>query len=748
MALKFNPFTSNFDVVSDNASSAATGVIKLANHLGGTALLPTVINFTLSGDASANSHKITSLLDGTSAGDAVNLGQLTAAVEGRQNKDPAMWATTGNITLSGLGTQTNGEWTGTLTAGTRILVKSQSASADDGVYLAASGAWTRSLDTNTGTEITNASVLVLLGATLTGDTFTQTNLVTTIGTDAQMWTQTGEGATYVADGTSITLTGVTFSRNALTGDITASAGSSATVLKNTGPGATGPIGSASTTPVVTIDAQGRTTALTSAAITPAAIGAPSGSGTAPNGSVIFFPAGVYQFNGAVTIGTKSYIFQGVGANRAGSPATAYTELQMITSVVGFLTLTASYWYTQFRDLTFTAATNQTSGAVVAVGNNVGVNFFNVGIQGNGATWFNGIDFTGANSANSTSIDNCVIQGFTNHGVIINSNGASPTFLGVNIQGQWGTSSQTALSCMNVQIAGAVQIDDCDFIGANNNLLINPIVATVVASVQVSNTYFDNSNGSCLKISGAGATVRCMFVGSTFTTSNATTGLSAVEISTTVAAGAQGIDFVKCNIFNTFATTGTTNGFLVTGAADMTIIGCKIAGWTNGLNLTPHTTAAASIFKILGNTVGTSGGFGVNSVGILLNAGAATYGALQIENNDCSGNTTPLTNNLTTNIPATSGRYRITDNSGINPKGTVTTPGVPTAGTTVTNTTGYRINVFARNGGVAPTAIVVNGVSTANHTATVTLGGNTIVLDPGGTIAFTTTTVSGWTWIAN
>lgn len=275
----FNPFTGAFDYVSDPATTTAKGVVKLANHLGGTALLPTVVNFTLSGDASANSHKITSLLDGTGAGDAVNLGQLTAAVEGRQNKDPAMWGTTGNITLSGFGTQANGEWTGTLTAGTRILVKSQSASADDGVYLAASGAWTRSLDTNTGAEITNASVLVLLGATLTGDTFTQTNTVATIGTDAQMWTQTGEGATYTADGTSVTLTGATFSRNALTGDITASAGSSATILKNTGPGATGPIGSASTTPVVTIDAQGRTTALTSATITPAAIGAPSGSGT-------------------------------------------------------------------------------------------------------------------------------------------------------------------------------------------------------------------------------------------------------------------------------------------------------------------------------------------------------------------------------------------------------------------------------------------------------------------------------------
>lgn len=64
----------------------------------------------------------------------------------------------------------------------------------------------------------------------------------------------------------------TIQRAALTGDITASAGSNATTLKTTGPGVTGPIGSTSTAPVVTIDAQGRVTALTTATITPAAIG--------------------------------------------------------------------------------------------------------------------------------------------------------------------------------------------------------------------------------------------------------------------------------------------------------------------------------------------------------------------------------------------------------------------------------------------------------------------------------------------
>jgi len=56
-------------------------------------------------------------------------------------------------------------------------------------------------------------------------------------------------------------------RSALTGDVTASAGSNSTTLANAGPGATGPIGAATTVPIVTIDAKGRVTALSSTTIT-------------------------------------------------------------------------------------------------------------------------------------------------------------------------------------------------------------------------------------------------------------------------------------------------------------------------------------------------------------------------------------------------------------------------------------------------------------------------------------------------
>lgn len=59
------------------------------------------------------------------------------------------------------------------------------------------------------------------------------------------------------------LAGFTFS-----GDMTVVPSTGVATLKNTGPGATGPIGSATVAPIITIDAQGRATALGSATIAP------------------------------------------------------------------------------------------------------------------------------------------------------------------------------------------------------------------------------------------------------------------------------------------------------------------------------------------------------------------------------------------------------------------------------------------------------------------------------------------------
>ena len=74
------------------------------------------------------------------------------------------------------------------------------------------------------------------------------------------------------------------------GDATINTGTGVVTLKNTGPGATGPIGSATVAPIVTIDAQGRVTALSSATITQPAAANPTATAgpTANNGVATTF----------------------------------------------------------------------------------------------------------------------------------------------------------------------------------------------------------------------------------------------------------------------------------------------------------------------------------------------------------------------------------------------------------------------------------------------------------------------------
>jgi hypothetical protein len=159
-------------------------------------------------DLNLNTRKITGLADATVATDAVTFGQLTGAVQGQLWKDPVRAATTANITLSG--TQTIDGIA--LVANDRVLVKNQTAGAANGIYLVQAGAWTRTVDMDTAAEANNATVLVRQGTANSGDVFTQTANIVTLGTTVQTWVQSGEGNTlYGADGTTILLTGSTFS---------------------------------------------------------------------------------------------------------------------------------------------------------------------------------------------------------------------------------------------------------------------------------------------------------------------------------------------------------------------------------------------------------------------------------------------------------------------------------------------------------------------------------------------------------
>jgi hypothetical protein len=166
-------------------------------------------------------QRITSLADGSGATDAVTKQQLDNAVAGLSWKAPVRAATTANITLTG--TQTvDGV---SLVANDRVLVKNQTTTSANGIYIVAAGAWSRATDADAAGELVNATVYVSEGTTQADQAFTQTaNAPITVGTTGLSFAQVGGGTSYSA-GNGLTLTGSSFSVNpAASGGITVAAG--------------------------------------------------------------------------------------------------------------------------------------------------------------------------------------------------------------------------------------------------------------------------------------------------------------------------------------------------------------------------------------------------------------------------------------------------------------------------------------------------------------------------------------------
>jgi hypothetical protein len=116
------------------------------------------------GSVSLNSQKITGLADPQNAQDAATKAYVDSAAQGVVTKNSVRAATTTNITLSG--TQTiDGV---NVIADDRVLVKNQSTASQNGIYIVASGAWSRATDANTWNELISAYTFVEEG-TLNSD---------------------------------------------------------------------------------------------------------------------------------------------------------------------------------------------------------------------------------------------------------------------------------------------------------------------------------------------------------------------------------------------------------------------------------------------------------------------------------------------------------------------------------------------------------------------------------------------------
>lgn len=159
-----------------------------------------------SADFDFGGFKITGVGTPTADSDAATKAYVDSVAQGLNIKASVRAATTANITLSGAQTIDGVA----VVAGDRVLVKNQSTTAENGIYVAASGAWARAADANVWSELVSAFTFVEEG-TVNHDTgWTCTvNQGGTIGTTAVTFTQFSGAGSYLA-GNGISLTGSTF----------------------------------------------------------------------------------------------------------------------------------------------------------------------------------------------------------------------------------------------------------------------------------------------------------------------------------------------------------------------------------------------------------------------------------------------------------------------------------------------------------------------------------------------------------
>lgn len=199
------------------ANSANATLLARANHTG-TQLAATISDFNTAvrtnrldqmavptADVSIGGFKATNLADGTVATDAATYGQLLQVQNGTDWKQSVRALSTTNVAaLSGLLT-VDGI---TLVANDRVALVGQTTASANGIYIANSGAWVRSLDADSNTEITpNCTFMVEEGTTNADTQWRLTNNgAIVVGTTNLSFAQIGAGTSYT-NGTGINIAG-------------------------------------------------------------------------------------------------------------------------------------------------------------------------------------------------------------------------------------------------------------------------------------------------------------------------------------------------------------------------------------------------------------------------------------------------------------------------------------------------------------------------------------------------------------
>ena len=664
--------------------------------------------------------------------DIVNKQYVDYFAAGLSWKAPAITATSANITLSGLQT-INGV---TVVAGDIVLVKNQTNSAENGIYVASATAWAYSVGGDTWSEYVGAIIFITNG-TLSGTAWYCTAQPGgTLGTTAMNWSNFSVASSYTA-GTGLQLIGTQFSIANTT--VTAAA-----------------YGSATQVGTFTVNAQGQLTLAGNTTVTPA-VGSITGLGTnvATALAVNVGTAGAFVVNGGVLgtpssgtvtnlTGTASININGtVGATTANSGAFTTLSTSSVTSttpVLGFnasnaplamgATISGSYLQVIAQNKSGTA------GASVnyVLSNDLGTDSTYYGEFG-----MNSSVFSASTPADFFSINNGIYFSGHDGDLTIGSGNGFKTYFA------WGTSGQSAHV---INVSGAI--------GLNTNLGTTPAT---------SGTTNYGTAGQFLTSQGSAATptwttpatpVSSFSAGTTgFTPSTATTGAVVLAGTLNVANGGTGITAFGTGVATALGQNVTGSGSIVL-ATSPTLVTPALGTPASGVVTNLTGTASININGTVGATTANTGAFTtVSATGVItstLATGTAPFtvaSTTQVANLNAAtaGTATNATNTAITDDTSTSSAVYptwVTTTTGNLPQKTTSTrlSFVPSTGVlTATSFAGSGANLtgvitsLTAGTGISVSSSTINAVGTTINSQT---AGYTLVAgDAGKTISITT-----------
>ncbi len=143
--------------------------------------------------------RVLNLPDPVTAQQPATKAYVDAAIEGLAWKDSCRVAAPANVNLVAPGATIDGI---AMAASDRVLVRSQTAASENGIYIwnGAATPMTRSLDANTAAELEQAVTTIEEGASAAA-TFRQSAVNFTLGTNSVLWTAFGTSAPAATEAT-------------------------------------------------------------------------------------------------------------------------------------------------------------------------------------------------------------------------------------------------------------------------------------------------------------------------------------------------------------------------------------------------------------------------------------------------------------------------------------------------------------------------------------------------------------------